>query len=227
MTDSPDVASNLATVKATIAAGEAEAGRQPGSVRLVAVSKIHDADRIRPALDAGHRMFGENRVQEASHKWPELRSEYQGITLHLIGPLQTNKVKLAVQLFDVIETVDREKLARALAREMQTQEKRLGVFIQINTGEEEQKAGIAPAAADAFIKLCTDELKLDVQGLMCIPPIDDEPSMHFALLAKIAERNGLENLSMGMSADFDVAIRFGATHVRVGTAIFGARPSGA
>ncbi|MCK5444327.1 MAG: YggS family pyridoxal phosphate-dependent enzyme, partial [Rhodospirillaceae bacterium] len=192
MTDSPDVASNLATVKATIAAGEAEAGRQPGSVRLVAVSKIHDADRIRPALDAGHRMFGENRVQEASHKWPELRSEYQGITLHLIGPLQTNKVKLAVQLFDVIETVDREKLARALAREMQTQEKRLGVFIQINTGEEEQKAGIAPAAADAFIKLCTDELKLDVQGLMCIPPIDDEPSMHFALLAKIAERNGLE-----------------------------------
>lgn len=227
MTDSPDVASNLATVKATIAAGEAEAGRQPGSVRLVAVSKIHDADRIRPALDAGHRMFGENRVQEASHKWPELRSEYQGITLHLIGPLQTNKVKLAVQLFDVIETVDREKLARALAREMQTQEKRLGVFIQINTGEEEQKAGIAPAAADAFIKLCTDELKLDVQGLMCIPPIDDEPSMHFALLAKIAERNGLENLSMGMSADFDVAIRFGATHVRVGTAIFGVRPSGA
>lgn len=220
----PDVIAKLGGVKAAIATAEAEASRPEGSVHLVAVSKVHTLDRIRPALKAGHRLFGENRVQEASQKWPELRAQFPDITLHLIGPLQTNKVKAAVQTFDVIETVDREKLARALSREMQRQEKYLSVFVQINTGEEEQKAGVAPADADAFIKLCKDELNLDVVGLMCIPPVDEEPSLHFALLAKIAARNGLEKLSMGMSADYEIAIAFGATHVRVGTAIFGARP---
>lgn len=218
-----DVAAHLSEVKALIDAACKKAQRAPDQVTLVAVSKTHAADRVRAALLAGHRVFGENRVQEAEDKWPALRAEFADITLHLIGPLQSNKVKHAVATFDVIETVDREKLARALAREFSAQDKHLPVFVQINTGEEEQKAGVAPAAADAFIALCRDELGLNVQGLMCIPPFDEEPSMHFALLSKIAARNGLTNLSMGMSGDFETAIELGASHVRVGTAIFGAR----
>lgn len=221
--DHTDVAAYLAEVKASIDAACKKAGRSPEQVTLVAVSKTHGADRVRAALLAGHRVFGENRVQEAEDKWPALRSEFPDLTLHLIGPLQTNKVKHAVATFDVVETVDREKLARALAREFVAQDKHLPVFIQINTGEEEQKAGVAPADADAFIALCQGELGLDVRGLMCIPPLNEEPAMHFALLGKIAARNGLAGLSMGMSGDFECAIDLGATHVRVGTAIFGAR----
>ena len=222
--DGFDAAAHLSEVQDEIAAAATAAGRVPDSVNLVAVSKVHGAGRIRPVLAAGQRLFGENRVQEAEEKWPELRAAYPDITLHLIGPLQTNKIKLAVATFDVIETVDREKLARGLAKEFQRVDKHLPVFVQINTGAEPQKAGVLPEDADAFIALCRDELKLDVRGLMCIPPIDEEPSLHFALLAKIAQRNGLDQLSMGMSADFDTAIAFGATHVRVGTAIFGPRP---
>jgi len=217
------VAANLAAVKAAIARAERIWKRPKGSVTLVAVSKTHDAERIRPALDAGHRVFGENRVQEAAAKWPGLRAEYPGISLHLIGPLQTNKVRDAVALFDVIETVDREKLARALAEEFARRGLWRDCLIQVNTGEEPQKAGVAPAEADAFIRLCRDELKLPVRGLMCIPPVDEEPSLHFALLAKIARRNGLEILSMGMSNDFETGVALGATHVRIGTAIFGER----
>lgn len=217
------VAANLAAVKAAIARAERIWKRPEGSVTLVAVSKTHDAERIRPALDAGHRVFGENRVQEAAAKWPGLRAEYPGISLHLIGPLQTNKVRDAVVLFDVIETVDREKLARALAEEFARRGLWRDCLIQVNTGEEPQKAGVAPAEADAFIRLCRDELKLPVRGLMCIPPVDEEPSLHFALLAKIARRNGLEILSMGMSNDFETGVALGATHVRIGTAIFGER----
>ncbi|MBF0251719.1 MAG: YggS family pyridoxal phosphate-dependent enzyme [Alphaproteobacteria bacterium] len=220
-----DVAGNLTAVRSEIARAERRAGRDAGSVTLVAVSKFHGPDRVRQALNAGQRVFGENRVQEAEGKWPALRADHPDIVLHLIGPLQTNKVKHAVATFDVIESVDREKLARALAREFGETGKSLALFIQINTGEEPQKAGIAPADADAFIRLCRDDLALDVQGLMCIPPVDEEPSLHFALLAKIAKRNGLAKLSMGMSADFETAIALGATHVRVGTAIFGNRPA--
>jgi len=221
--DHTDVATHLAEVKASMDAACKTAGRKPEQVTLVAVSKTHGADRVRAALLAGHRVFGENRVQEAEDKWPALRREFPDLTLHLIGPLQTNKVKHAVATFDVIETVDREKLARALVREFAAQDKHLPVFIQINTGEEEQKAGVTPADADAFIALCRDELGLDVWGLMCIPPVGEEPAMHFALLGKIAARNGLAGLSMGMSSDYQTAIDLGATHVRVGTAIFGAR----
>jgi pyridoxal phosphate enzyme (YggS family) len=175
-------------------------------------------------LQAGHRLFGENRVQEAATKWPELRQRWSGIELHLIGPLQTNKVRDAVALFDVIETIDRLKLAQALAGEMAKSSKRPACYVQVNTGEEAQKAGIPPAEADAFIAQCRDELNLPVAGLMCIPPVDEEPSLHFALLGEIARRNGLSVLSMGMSGDYEIAIRLGATHVRVGTAIFGERP---
>jgi len=223
--DAAHVTENLAAVKAHIAEACAKAGRDAGHVTLVAVTKTHDADRVRPALMAGHRVFGENRVQEAEGKWPGLRADFPDITLHLIGPLQTNKIKHALKTFDVIETVDREKLARALAREMAAQEKRLPVFIQVNTGEEEQKAGIAPQDLVAFVALCRDELGLDVRGLMCIPPVDEEPALHFALLAKLAAQNGLAGLSMGMSNDYETAIALGATHVRVGSAIFGARPT--
>jgi len=217
-------AAQLAEVRATIERAERDANRTPGSVALVAVSKNHDEQRIRPVLEAGQRLFGENRVQEAEQKWPALRQDYPQTVLHLIGPLQSNKVKNAVATFDVIESVDREKIARALAKEMDRVDKRLPVFIQINTGEEEQKAGVAPRDADAFIQLCRGELGLEVRGLMCIPPADEEPSLHFALLAKIAARNALPGLSMGMSGDYETAIEFGATHVRVGTAIFGSRP---
>lgn len=216
---------NLAQVRADVARAVEACGRAPGDVTLVAVSKFHGPGRVRAALDAGQRVFGENRVQEAEGKWPELRAAYPDIALHLIGPLQTNKIKHALKIFDVIETVDREKLARALAKEMARENRRLPVFIQVNTGEEPQKAGVKPAAVDAFVALCRDELGLEVRGLMCIPPVDEEPSLHFALLAKLAARNGLGGLSMGMSGDFAAAIAQGATHVRVGTAIFGSRPA--
>jgi len=220
----PQVAARLADVLAEIAAATREAGRDPQAVTLVAVGKGHDADRIRPALVSGHRVFGENRVQEAADKWPELRAEFPGTALHLIGPLQTNKVRQALALFDVIETVDRPKLARELAKEMAKAGRRIDCFIQVNTGAEAQKAGVLPGEADSFIEACRMDFGLPVRGLMCIPPVSEEPSLHFALLREIARRNGLAGLSMGMSADYRVAIAFGATHVRVGTAIFGERP---
>jgi len=218
-----DVGANLAAVEARIAAAAEAAGRAPADITLVAISKTHDAGRIAPAIAAGQRVFGENRVQEAAAKWPPLQAATPGIALHLVGPLQTNKVAQAVALFDVIETVDRPRLARALAAEMAKTGRRPGCFVQVNTGEEPQKAGVTPAEADAFIETCRDELDLPLIGLMCIPPIDEEPALHFALLAKIARRHGLAGLSMGMSADFEIAVRFGATHVRVGGAIFGPR----
>jgi len=224
VTDEPvDVTANLAAIKARISAAEVAAGRAPGSAQLVAVSKTHPSEQIRPALETGHRVFGENRVQEAAAKWPALREDFPDIELHLIGPLQSNKVAQAVALFDVIQTVDREKLARALAAEFERTGLKRRVFIQVNTGAEPQKAGILPQDADAFIRACIEDHKLDVAGLMCIPPVDEEPALHFALLAKIARRNGITGLSMGMSGDFETAVRMGATHIRVGTAIFGAR----
>ena len=223
MTNS-DQAAGLAEVRARIAAAARDAGRDGSEVTLVAVGKTFGADAIRPVLDAGQRVFGENRVQEAASKWPALRAEFPDVELHLIGPLQSNKAREAVQLFDWIETVDRIKIARVLAAEMQRQEKFPKLMVQVNTGEEPQKAGITPGETDVFIDQCSGDLKLDIQGLMCIPPADDEPSLHFALLKTIARRNQLETLSMGMSADFEKAIAFGATHVRVGTAIFGTRP---
>ena len=219
-----NVIGNLERVRTELAAAAREAGRNEDSVQLVAVSKNHSAEVIRPALEASQRVFGENRVQEAEGKWPQLKEEFPDARLHLIGPLQSNKVRNAVVLFDVIETVDRPKLARALARIMDETGHRPGCMIQINTGEEGQKAGISPLEADEFIALCRDDFKLPVRGLMCIPPLDEEASLHFALLRQIAIRNGLEQLSMGMSADYPLAVRFGATHVRVGTAIFGNRP---
>jgi pyridoxal phosphate enzyme (YggS family) len=220
-----NAAGRLAAVKARIAAAVAAAGRAPDSVRLVAVSKTKSASDIMATLEAGQRLFGENRVQEAAGKWPALRSVVPEIELHLIGPLQTNKVAEAVGLFDAIETLDREKLARALAGEMAKQGRRPTCFVQINTGEEPQKAGIAPGLADPFIALCRGELGLPVEGLMCIPPQDEDSAPHFALLRAIARRNALAGLSMGMSGDFETAIAAGATHVRIGTAIFGARGS--
>jgi PLP dependent protein len=217
------IAANLAHVRGKIAAAAVAAGRAPTSVNLVAVTKTHPAETVREALAAGHRVFGENRVQEAQAKYPALREAVPDLALHLIGPLQTNKVRDAVALFDVIETVDRPRLAEALATEMQRSGRRLPCLIEVNTGEEPQKAGVFPAEADDFIVECRDRLGLPVEGLMCVPPLDEEPALHFALLREIARRTGLTLLSMGMSADFEKAIRFGATHVRVGTAIFGAR----
>lgn len=219
-----DVCAGLDAVRRQIEDAAREAGRDPREITLVAVGKGHGAARIRPALESGHRVFGENRVQEAADKWPGLVAEFPGTTLHLIGPLQTNKVRQAVALFDVIETVDRPKLARELAKEMAKTGRRPACFIQVNTGAEAQKAGVPPGEADSFIERCRTEFALPVGGLMCIPPVDEEPSLHFALLRKIAHRNDLAGLSMGMSADYRVAIAFGATHVRVGTAIFGERP---
>jgi pyridoxal phosphate enzyme (YggS family) len=221
-----DVAARLDAVKARIAAAGREAGRDPASVTLVAVSKTHPAEAVRAALAAGHRVFGENRVQEAEAKFPALRAAFPDLVLHLIGPLQTNKARDAVALFDVIETVDRPKLAAALAREMDRLGRRPDVLVQVNTGEEPQKAGVPPAEADAFIEACRGEYGLEPRGLMCIPPADEEPELHFALLAEMAKRHGLPWLSMGMSADFEAAVRMGATHVRVGTAVFGHRPAG-
>jgi pyridoxal phosphate enzyme (YggS family) len=213
----------LDDVRARIATAEREAGRAKGSVQLVAVSKTFDADQIRPAIDAGQRIFGENRVQESQGKWPGLKAETSGIELHLIGPLQSNKAAEAVALFDVIETVDREKIARALAVEMKRQGKSPRLYVQVNTGLEPQKAGIAPDDTPSFVSLCRDELGLSIDGLMCIPPADENPGPHFALLAKLAKASGVEKLSMGMSGDYQVAVAFGATSVRVGSAIFGTR----
>lgn len=210
-------------VKSRIAAAAKRADRDPASVTLIAVSKTFSADTIVPVIEAGQRVFGENRVQEAQSKWPGLREQYPDIELHLIGPLQSNKAKDAVALFDVIQTVDRDKIARAIAREMQAQGRTPRLFVQVNTGEEDQKAGVAPRDADAFLARCRDDFGLAIEGLMCIPPLDEEPALHFALLEKIAARNGLDQLSMGMSADYETAVALGATHVRVGTAIFGPR----
>ncbi|WP_336079752.1 YggS family pyridoxal phosphate-dependent enzyme [Thalassospira sp. CH_XMU1448-2] len=218
-----DVAENLAEIQGNINTACAVVKRDPAEVTLVCVSKNHEADHVRKALVDGRRVFGENRVQEAAGKWPGLRAEFPDIELHLIGPLQTNKLKDAVALFDVIETVDRPKLANALAKHRDNTGLCPDLFIQINTGEEDQKAGIAPKDADDFINMCRDELKLPIRGLMCIPPVDEEPAPHFAMLGKIAERHGLKIKSMGMSGDYEAAIRLGATHVRVGTAIFGSR----
>jgi pyridoxal phosphate enzyme (YggS family) len=218
------IARNLAAVNAQVAQATTAAGRAAGAARLVAVSKTHSATAVRAAIGAGHRVFGENRVQEALGKWPALKQEFPDVKLHLIGPLQRNKVRPAVALFDVIETVDRPSLARALADEKARGGRRPDCFIQINTGEEARKAGVAPAGADDFIAACRDDYGLAPLGLMCIPPKDEEAALHFALLGEIARRNSLQGLSMGMSADFETAIRFGATLVRVGTAIFGARP---
>jgi len=218
-----DIGANLKKVKAVIANAEEEARRDKGSVTLVAVSKTFEADEIRPALDAGQRVFGENRVQEAQGKWPALREAYSGIELHLIGPLQSNKAADAVALFDVIETVDREKIAAALSVEIKKQGKSPKLYVQVNTGLEEQKAGIAPKEAVAFVERCRKEHGLAIEGLMCIPPADENPGPHFALLEKLAGEAGVEKLSMGMSGDYETAIGFGATSVRVGSAIFGGR----
>ena len=217
-------AGHLAEVRKRIADAARATGRDPAAITLVAVSKTHGADKVRELLAAGQRVFGENRVQEAEEKFPALKAEFPDLELHLIGPLQTNKAREAVALFDVIESVDRERLAATLAKEMERAGKRPQCFIQVNTGEEPQKAGVLPAEVDAFVKACRDVHKLPVVGLMCIPPVDEEPALHFALLAKMAARNGLAKVSMGMSADYETAVRQGATHVRVGSALFGARP---
>jgi len=213
----------LADIRRRIEAAARAAGRDPADVTLVAVSKVQPAERIEAVLAEGQRIFGENRVQEAQSRWPALRERYGDVELHLIGPLQTNKVRQAVDLFDVIETVDRPKLARKLAEVFAETGRALPCYIQVNTGEEPQKAGIPPADADAFIAECRDTLGLPVAGLMCIPPVGEESALHFALLKNIATRNGLTGLSMGMSDDFEVAIRLGATVVRIGSALFGAR----
>lgn|SRR5690606_25941019 len=218
-----DIVKNLRNVEDEIAAAAQEAGRQPQDVTLVAVSKTFDAAEIRPVLAAGQRVFGENRVQEAQAKWPELREEFSDVVLHLIGPLQSNKAKDAVALFDVIETVDREKIAAALAAEIRKQDRHPRLYVQINTGLEPQKAGIDPREAVEFVKRCREVHDLHVEGLMCIPPVDENPGPHFALLEKLARDAGVAKLSMGMSGDFPTAIAFGATSVRVGSAIFGSR----
>jgi pyridoxal phosphate enzyme (YggS family) len=217
------VQDRLKEVRDRIVAAERVGNRPEGSVTLVVVSKTFEADAIRPVLEAGERVFGENRVQESQGKWPALRQEFEGIELHLIGPLQSNKAADAVALFDVIETVDREKIARALADEMKRQGRFPLLYVQVNTGMEPQKAGIAPDETVAFVRLCRDDLGLSVEGLMCIPPADENPGPHFALLAKLARESGVEKLSMGMSGDFETAIEFGATSVRVGSAVFGNR----
>lgn len=214
----------LETVRATIARACKDAGRDPSGVTLVAVSKTFPAEAIEPVIDAGQRVFGENRVQEAKGKWPALIEKHAGIELHLIGPLQSNKAKEAVALFDAIHSVDRDSLCEALAKEIAAQKRDPLLFVQINTGAEPQKAGVLPQDADGFLKNCAEKYRLKISGLMCIPPADEAPGPHFALTAKIARRNGFKLLSMGMSADFGDAIALGATHVRVGSAIFGNRP---
>ncbi len=218
-----DAVSRLGEVRAKIAAAETAAGRPDGAVELVAVSKTFEADEIRPVILAGQRVFGENRVQEALGKWPRLREEFADIELHLIGPLQSNKAKEAVALFDVIETVDREKIAAELAREIARQGRAPRLYVQVNTGLEEQKAGIPPRETVAFVARCRDVHGLAIEGVMAIPPVDENPGPHFALLAKLATEAGVGKLSMGMSGDYETAIAFGATSVRVGSAIFGSR----
>jgi pyridoxal phosphate enzyme (YggS family) len=219
----PHLPSGLLTVEQDIARACRQARRDRSSVTLIAVSKTFDAGAISPVIEAGQRVFGENRVQEAKTKWPGLISAYPDVALHLIGPLQSNKAREAVALFDAIHSVDRPSICDALAKEIFSQKRAPQLFVQLNTGEEPQKAGVAPAEADGFIASCREKYGLAISGLMCIPPVDDAPAPHFALTAKIAARNGLKNLSMGMSADFAIAIQFGATHVRVGSAIFGKR----
>lgn len=216
-------ADRLLEIRERIAAVAREANREPSSVNLIAVSKTFDAPQILPVIEAGQRLFGENRVQEAKAKWPELKEQFPDLELHLVGALQSNKAKEAVQLFDAIHSIDRPKIARAVADEMDRQARRLKLFVQVNTGEEPQKAGIMPREAGDFVRHCREELKLDIAGLMCIPPADEEPAIHFAFLAKLGSELGLKELSMGMSADFETAISFGATYVRVGSAIFGER----
>lgn len=218
-----DVAANLAAIRERMDIAACEAARAPADIALIAVSKLHGPERIVPALVAGQRIFGENRVQEAVDKWPALRDGFDDVGLHLIGPLQSNKVRQAVSLFDAIETLDRPKLARRIADAIEEFGRAPELFIQVNIGEEPQKAGIAPLEADAFIAQCRDEFGLTIAGLMCIPPQGEAPAPYFMLLEKIAQRNGLAKLSMGMSDDFETAIAFGATHIRVGTAIFGPR----
>ncbi len=218
------VGERLADVGSKLEKAAKNAGRNPDDVHLIAVSKTFGAGDIVPVLEAGHRLFGENRVQEAKDKWPELRAQFPDCELHLIGPLQSNKTREAVELFDAIHSIDRPKIARAVTEEMGRQGKRLQLFVQVNTGEEPQKAGVMPKETAALVALCRDELGLDIAGLMCIPPVDEEPAVHFAFLAKLADELGLSGLSMGMSDDYETAIAFGATHVRVGSAIFGPRP---
>lgn len=218
-----DIAANFADIQKQIRKAERMAGREEGVTNLVAVTKTQSIEAIGSALVIGHRLFGENKVQEAQDHWTDLKREYPDIKLHLIGPLQTNKVKDAVALFDCIETLDREKLARALAEDMKKQGRALPCFIQVNTGEEEQKSGIAPRAVKEFLGFCRNECGLSITGLMCIPPQDEPAALHFALLKKIAGELNLPHLSMGMSSDFEKAIALGATHVRIGTALFGVR----
>lgn len=218
-----DQAAKLREVTTAISAAEKAAGRKSGSVTLIAVSKTFGPEDIQPVLEAGHRDFGENKVQEAQGKWPALRTAFPDIRLHLIGPLQSNKAKDAVALFDAIHSIDRPKIARAIADEMAKQNRKLQLFVQVNTGEEPQKAGIMPREAASFVSFCREELKLEISGLMCIPPVEEEPAVHFAFLEKLARELGVRGLSMGMSSDYETAIEFGATHVRVGSAIFGAR----
>jgi pyridoxal phosphate enzyme (YggS family) len=214
----------LTDVSSRVAAAARAAGRDPGSVRLVAVTKTFGAETIAPVLDAGHRIFGENRVQEARAKWPALRERFPDVELHLIGALQSNKAREAVELFDAIHAIDRPRIAEAVAQEMARQGRALQLFIQVNTGEEPQKAGVAPRDTEQLLRRCREDLGLVVAGLMCIPPQEEEPGVHFAFLAKLARELGVPGLSMGMSADFETAIAFGATHVRVGSEIFGSRP---
>jgi PLP dependent protein len=223
--DAIEVPARLLLVREEVALAAEAAGRSAASVNLVAVTKTVAPEAIELAIHAGQRIFGENRVQEAQRKWPTIKERHPGLELHLIGPLQTNKVREAVALFDVIETVDRAKLARVLAEEMTRSGERPRLFVQVNTGEESQKAGVAPGEAEAFVALCRDTFGLAIDGLMCIPPYDQDPAPHFALLAKLAERLHIEELSMGMSGDFARAVQSGATYVRIGTAIFGARPT--
>ena len=221
MTDSAPT--RLASIHSRIATAALGIGRDPASVHLVAVSKTFEAGAIEPVLEAGQRLFGENRVQEAKGKWPALRERYRDVELHLIGPLQSNKAREAVALFDAIHTIDRPKIARVIAEEMARAGKKLKLFVEVNTGEEPQKAGVMPKEAAAFVAMCRDELKIEIAGLMCIPPVDEEPAVHFAFLAKLAREAGVSELSMGMSADFETAVELGATYVRVGSAIFGGR----
>lgn len=222
-----DIAANLSAVRGAVDVAAKAGGSAPENVTLIAVSKTQPAEEIERAIEAGQRVFGENRIQEAQAKWPDLKARYPDVVLHLIGGVQTNKVKAALDMFDVIHTLDRPKLAAALAREGEKLGRLPTCFIQVNTGEEPQKGGVLPAEADGFIKACRTEYGLPVAGLMCIPPADEEPALHFALLKKIAQRNGLDGLSMGlsmgMSGDFELAVEMGATHIRVGTAIFGPR----
>ncbi|MGA0533767.1 YggS family pyridoxal phosphate-dependent enzyme [Hansschlegelia sp. KR7-227] len=224
MSETEDAPARLETVRKAIRRAERTAGRPEGATTLVAVSKTFGPDEIEPVLVAGHRVFGENRVQEAEAKWLTLRERYADVELHLIGPLQSNKAAEAVALFDVIHTVDRPKIAKAIAKEMAEQDRAVRLFVQVNVGEEAQKAGVALSELDAFLAACRDDYGLAIEGLMCIPPVDEPPAPYFALLQKLAKRHGLAGLSMGMSADFAEAIPFGATHVRVGSAIFGTRP---